>query len=201
MSRLRTDDITSVLGIDPGGTGTAVLVTREGSVREIRFSQNPFSLADEFSALAIEHRPFVLIEYTHGRRDDDVGTAYTFGRNAGRVEGFLLTHGMRWDFISPTNWKKRFKLLGYSSETGKSMARGIAKAMYPDVRPTPTLLSGDAYLIATLAKEIAFDGLYYETLSDSVLDDKHLYSSARSVVSKHGRNARAKTRNRKARDT
>lgn len=186
MTRINLNECTAALGIDQGGSGAGILIPRSGEgVREIRFSDDPFKIADELSLLALEHRLFILIEYTHGRRGDDPGTAYTFGRNAGRVEGMMLTHGMKWDYIRDEDWKAKFDLLGYEYSEGKRKARDKAKGLFKGSEPI--LETGDAYLIAWLAWMNLIGEMNYETFSDIVHDDSMLYSSARSTIAKYKR--------------
>lgn len=186
MTRINLSECTAVLGIDQGGSGAGILIPRSGvGVREIRFSQDPFTLADEFSLLALEHRLFILIEYTHGKTGDDPGTAYTFGRNAGRVEGMMLTHGIKWDYIRDEAWKAHFSLLNYEYDEGKRKARDKAATLFGGA--APIIQTGDAYLIAYLAWSILKGETNFETFSDIVHDDSMLYSSARSTIAKYKR--------------
>lgn len=190
---------TCVIGIDPGSTGAAVVIDRARNVTEIRFAKaNQYALAVEFSLNALIHKPWALMELTHGRECDDVVGAYVFGRNAGRIEGFMFSNGIPLDYVDPQEWKKHYSLLSYEYDEGKRLARDKAKILFPG--SSPILDTGDAYLLADLAWQIMFGGKTNATLlSDSVPADV-LNSSVRRLRSKHGTN-RKRSPKRYNRDT
>lgn len=192
-------NFTCVIGVDPGAKGAAVVIDKARNVTEIRFAKtDPYALADLFSFTAFVHKPWALMELTHGRECDDVVGAYVFGRNAGRIEGILFSNNVPLDYVDPQEWKKHYSLLAYEYDEGKRKARDKAQILFPGA--SPIIDTGDAYLLADLAWQIKFGEKTNATLlSDSVPLDV-LNSSVRRLRAKHGAN-RKRSPKRYNRDT
>jgi crossover junction endodeoxyribonuclease RuvC len=143
----------AVLGIDPGRSGAAVVLSMTGEpLAVIRGDQSADEIATEM-AEAISRRPvnvrLAVLEDVHSMPKQGVASTFTFGESKGIWKGIMGCYRLRSELVSPQKWQKA---LGCLSGGDKNVTKAAALAMFPAVGKGITHQVADAYLLAEYAR-------------------------------------------------
>lgn len=124
------------IGIDPGKSGAyAVIGVYPDPVLkpfdDLQFARDMRDVATliERTALSGEKwRSVVCVEKVGVLPREGVTSCFTFGKNAGYIEGVLTALGIPYQLIPPKKWKSEF---GLNSDKAKSVE--VCKKLFPDV--------------------------------------------------------------------
>lgn len=134
------ENVTAVIGIDPGLTGAVALLAGDQAVRVWDMptvtegrgqAVCPALLADilaEARDLA-GARPEVILERVAARPGQGVVSMFSFGRAAGIAEGVVGALGLPLKRVTPDTWKRRARLLGKP----KDASRALAIDLFPEI--------------------------------------------------------------------
>ena len=146
------------IGIDPGDTGAACLLTDEGpSFIDFKGATS----ASIVSSLLEWQREYTVelavVELVHSLPKQGVVSTFNFGRSFGWCQGVLDALLLPWRLVTPQKWQAG---LGADKSKGKAGLVEVAERLFPmaDFRgPKGGILSGraDAALIALWAKSHA----------------------------------------------
>ena len=146
------------IGIDPGQTGSACLLTDEG-LHFIDF-KGATSASVVYTLLSWQREftvELAVVEAVHSMPDQGVASTFAFGRSFGWCQGVLDALLLPWRLVPPQKWQAG---LGADKSKGKAGLVEVAERLFPmaDFRgPKGGTLSGraDAALIALWAKGIS----------------------------------------------
>lgn len=144
------------LGIDPGISGGAAIVTKwnhslshlpEKVALTFKFKDaTDKEISDFFVDCASNYDVHsALIEKVGATPQMGVTSAFTFGRSYGFLVGMLAAHGFSYDFVSPAIWQKSLKCM---SGGKKKITRAKAQTLYGNQLKITDAIA-DAILIAT----------------------------------------------------
>lgn len=131
----------TTIGMDPGVTGALAFLTDDGDLVEVR--DMPVFAVEKVvkgkkrtrryinvHALGDILRPHAgaqaVVEDVHSRPDDGGVQAFSFGFGAGALHGAIGALAMPLDTVTPTRWKKHFRLTADKNE-----ARRLATRLWP----------------------------------------------------------------------
>lgn len=124
-----------VCGIDPGLSGAVAFLRPDA-----RHPPNRLAVFDaplvggEFDGVAFakmlaERLPdMVAIEHAFSRPGQGVSSTFKFGRTFGQALGVIQALGVPYELVSPSVWKKFFKI---SAASPKDASRLVCKRLYP----------------------------------------------------------------------
>lgn len=154
------------IGIDPGSAGCAVCITESGEVRVCRFNSiTEKQVWDFVNSCAFDFECCAVLELVHSMPGDGGSSAFTFGHNAGIVEGFLIAASIPYQKKTPQTWmkyygikreivrgedRKEIKEKSESKTDFKKRLRAKAEQLYPQIKMTNDV--SDATLIANFCK-------------------------------------------------
>lgn len=133
-----------VLGIDPGISGGAAIISTDRSfIQTISFKNSPSS---EIVQWLEGHKPClkaVLIEKVHSYPKQGVCSVFTFGQNYGFWIGILTGLGISYKRVYPLRWQTTMQC-----RTGgdKNITKTKAQNLFPKLKITHAI--ADALLIA-----------------------------------------------------
>lgn len=143
----------TILGIDPGAKGAAVVINNTGIVSWLRFDKiNAYGQFTyfEFERKKSLHDIKVYLEKVHGRPGDTPMTAFQFGKSYGHTEAALLIaeyNHTEIEAVAPQTWQREFSIankMAYADRQRKQQA--IAQELFPYIKVTQDLAA--AILIA-----------------------------------------------------
>ena len=83
------------IGIDPGKTGAAALITNDGTHELLDYPGDPSLIVDTFRGWLINHEIIMAaLEKVGARPGQGVVSMFTFGRNVGAWEGIISAFGI-----------------------------------------------------------------------------------------------------------
>lgn len=123
------------IGIDPGQKGAYCVMSEDG------VSVHPWNETDFIVAMRDARRQandsgegiVAAVEKVGARPGQGTVSMFTFGKNAGKIEGVLMTLGIPYQLVPPQNWKREFSLI--KAEKRKSIE--TAKKLFPGVSLLP----------------------------------------------------------------
>ncbi|WP_410738907.1 crossover junction endodeoxyribonuclease RuvC [Citrobacter freundii] len=145
----------AVLGIDPGCSGSLVLITEQGGYIDhlamptikvgTKSRVNGAAVAAWIRQYGITH---AYLEQVGAMPGQGTASMFTFGHAAGVAEGILQGLNIPYTLVTPQAWKKSAGLIG----SDKDAARSRAIQLYPELRALDAKAKGqaisDALLIA-----------------------------------------------------
>ncbi|MNZ47731.1 hypothetical protein D3C78_654560 [compost metagenome] len=154
-----------IIGIDPGVTGSLVLLNDDGSyvdhllmpvVKKGKSSRvNGAAVAGWLAGKGVTH---AYLESVQSMPKQGVASVFTFGHAAGLIEGVMTGALIPITLVLPTAWKKSAGLIG----TDKDAARSRAVQLYPHIRELDLKGKGqalaDSILIARHGLSLASSG-------------------------------------------
>lgn len=169
------------IGADPGQKGCLVAINAHTGqlVSEIRYEKfSDAEFVDRIKALHINPGiAMVLMEQVHGKasaipmfcakckkpftcacgqlargiRPSIAMTEFKLGAAYGEMKMAIISQQIRLELISPQAWMLKMKVQG--KKQNPHSIRDKAQQLFPEAAPRPTLNTGDAYLLAWLARE------------------------------------------------
>ncbi|EBQ8804513.1 TPA: crossover junction endodeoxyribonuclease RuvC [Salmonella enterica subsp. enterica serovar Kisangani] len=143
----------AVLGIDPGCSGSLVLITEQGgyighlAMPTIKVGTkarvNGAAVAAWIRQYGITH---AYLEQVGAMPGQGTASMFTFGHAAGVVEGILQGLNIPYTLVTPQSWKKSAGLIG----SDKDAARSRAIQLYPELRALDAKAKGQAIADALL---------------------------------------------------
>ena len=145
--------MTAVLGIDPGCSGSLVLITDQGGYIDhlamptikvgTKSRVNGAAVAAWIRQHGITH---AYLEQVGAMPGQGTASMFTFGHAAGVVEGILQGLNIPYTLVTPQAWKKSAGLIG----SDKDAARSRAIQLYPALRALDAKAKGQAIADAIL---------------------------------------------------
>ncbi|EOD2761875.1 crossover junction endodeoxyribonuclease RuvC [Salmonella enterica] len=143
----------AVLGIDPGCSGSLVLVTEKGGYIDhlamptikvgTKSRVNGAAVAAWLRKYGITH---AYLEQVGAMPGQGAASMFTFGHAAGVAEGILQGLNIPYTLVTPQAWKKSAGLIG----SDKDAARSRAIQLYPELRALDAKAKGQAIADALL---------------------------------------------------
>lgn len=139
----------TVLGIDPGSSGAAVLITEAKDYYVALFKNK--TIDDISGWISVWDLKLLIkgyLEKVGAMSKDSVHNAFTFGSNTGKLKGVFSAYSIPYEEISPQTWQRHFGL-GAKFPTKakrKNAHKQKAQELFPDLKVT--LDMADALLIA-----------------------------------------------------
>lgn len=161
-------------GIDPGLSGAVAFIRPDAAHPSNRLAVFDAPLIGgefdgvAFAKLLAERLPdLVAIEHAFSRPGQGVSSTFKFGRTFGQALGVIQAMGVPYELVSPSVWKKSFKI---KPNSPKDASRLVCQRLWPDADIPLKRHHGraDAILIANYAWRRWYDELKIETevLSD-----------------------------------
>lgn len=155
----------TIIGIDPGENGGIAVNFPTGVVLALSFSDN--NLFPALHHINWEQDNLTIyMEKVHAMPSQGVTSMFTFGKNVGRIEGYLKCKGHVWVDVTPQTWQKalgliepRIKGVKLTSTEKEKIKRekkkkmlAMAQSLYPEIfkglNKGQSLSIADAVLIA-----------------------------------------------------
>lgn len=143
----------AVLGIDPGCSGSLVLITEQGGYIDhlpmptikvgTKSRVNGAAVAAWIRQYGISH---AYLEQVGAMPGQGTASMFTFGHAAGVAEGILQGLNIPYTLVTPQSWKKSAGLIG----SDKDAARSRAIQLYPELRALDAKAKGQAIADALL---------------------------------------------------
>ncbi|HBZ1831700.1 TPA: crossover junction endodeoxyribonuclease RuvC [Salmonella enterica subsp. enterica serovar Minnesota] len=143
----------AVLGIDPGCSGSLVLITEQGGYIDhlamptikvgTKSRVNGAAVAAWIRQYGISH---AYLEQVGAMPGQGTASMFTFGHAAGVAEGILQGLNIPYTLVTPQAWKKSAGLIG----SDKDAARSRAIQLYPELRVLDAKAKGQAIADALL---------------------------------------------------
>lgn len=145
--------MTAVLGIDPGCSGSLVLITDQGGyIDHLAMPTIKVGTKSRVNGAAVVAwiRQYVIthayLEQVGAMPGQGTASMFTFGHAAGVVEGILQGLSIPYTLVTPQAWKKSAGLIG----SDKDAARSRAIQLYPALRALDAKAKGQAIADAIL---------------------------------------------------
>ena len=144
-------------GIDPGLSGAVAFIRPDAAHPPNRLAVFDAPLVGgefdgvAFAKLLAERLPdMVAIEHAFSRPGQGVSSTFKFGKTFGQALGVIQALGIPYELVSPSVWKKHFKI---SPSSPKDASRLVCKRLYPgaDIPLKKHHGRADAILIAHYA--------------------------------------------------
>ena len=123
-------------GIDPGLSGAVAFIRPDAAHPPNRLAVFDAPLVGgEFDGVALakllaERLPdMVAIEHAFSRPGQGVSSTFKFGKTFGQALGVIQALGIPYELVSPSVWKKHFKI---SPSSPKDASRLVCKRVYPN---------------------------------------------------------------------
>lgn len=141
-----------ILGCDPGTSGTMTWM-HDGAIRILEHKKHEPSEFMRVITNAFAHSEFLIgFEVVGSRPDDDPFTAFKFGRNTGRLQGWLEWAVNDWggviEYVAPKTWQFEFGLGDIPPKIRKREHCTKAKELFPTEALRLTQINSDSLLIA-----------------------------------------------------
>ncbi|CUR95088.1 crossover junction endodeoxyribonuclease [Salmonella enterica subsp. enterica serovar Weltevreden] len=143
----------AVLGIDPGCSGSLVLITEQGGYIDhlamptikvgTKSRVNGAAVVAWLRKYGITH---AYLEQVGAMPGQGTASMFTFGHAAGVAEGILQGLNIPYTLVTPQAWKKSAGLIG----SDKDAARSRAIQLYPELRALDAKAKGQAIADALL---------------------------------------------------
>jgi crossover junction endodeoxyribonuclease RuvC len=125
-----------VCGVDPGLSGAIAFIRPDAAYGRNRLAVFDAPLiGGEFDGVAFaqllnERLPdMVAIEHAFSRPGQGVSSTFKFGKTFGQMLGVIQALGLRYELVSPSVWKKHFKI---TPSAPKDASRLVCRRLYPD---------------------------------------------------------------------
>jgi hypothetical protein len=142
------------VGIDPGKTGAAALITDEGTLDVLDYPGSPSLIVDRFRSWKLSYEiVMVALEKVSARPGQGVVSMFTFGRNLGAWEGILSAFSIPFMMPTPRQWQKGI-IDPKAGADSKTRSLNTARRLFPDASLSLKKDHGraDALLLAFWAK-------------------------------------------------
>ena len=144
----------SFIGIDPGKTGAAALITDEGNHEILDYPGSPSLIVETFMGWESKYNIIMAaLEKVGARPGQGVVSMFTFGRNLGAWEGIISAFSIPFMMPTPRQWQKGIIDPKAGTDT-KTRSLNTARRLFPDASLSRKKDHGrsDALLLAFWAK-------------------------------------------------
>jgi len=118
------------IGIDPGQTGAAVLLSKTG-IDFFDWPGDPVQFANELRQWQEDFNiQMVLLEKVHSMPAQGVSSVFKFGCNFGMIQGVLSALKIPYQLITPQKWQKGLIVPSDGKDT-KERSLTVARRMFP----------------------------------------------------------------------
>lgn len=150
--------LTSWMGVDPGASGAAIVLTRSSPGGEIEIDQLLFKgrTLQEIWRFFREQGIYLRIrkcylEKVHAMPKQGVTSTFSFGENYGSLQMAILAADIPFERVLSSSWQREFSLPSLKECDGnntrkKNAHKARAQELFPDVHVTHA--NADALLIA-----------------------------------------------------
>lgn len=141
------------IGLDLGANGGVVILTSDGTVKEV--FKNPNTVSDWIEKLEkykTEHC-FCITERVHSMPKNGGKANFTFGFTCGVALSLLEVNQIPFQEVTPQTWIKTYMMKKEKTETStqwKNRLKNKAKQLFP--KENITLWNADAFLIAEFCR-------------------------------------------------
>jgi len=138
------------IGIDPGKTGVAALVTHASAHEILDYPGDPSLIVDRLRSWKLSYEiVMVALEKVSARPGQGVVSMFTFGRNLGAWEGIISAFGIPFMMPTPRQWQKGI-IDQKAGADPKARSLNTARRLFPDAELTRKKDHGraDALLLA-----------------------------------------------------
>lgn len=119
------------IGIDPGADGCISYIWDVGEAAFWRFKEmTDQEVWDVFLGLSGKARSGAL-EKVGAMPKQGLSTTFAFGRNAGKVEAWLVAARVRWDWVTPAKWQTDLRC---RSGGDKKVTQAAAQKLWPHLK-------------------------------------------------------------------
>ena len=142
------------IGVDPGKTGAAALITDEGNHEILDYPGSPSLIVETFMEWESKYNiTMAALETVSARPGQGVVSMFTFGRNLGAWEGIISTFEIPFMMPTPRQWQKGIIDQKAGGDT-KERSLNTARRLFPDASLSRKKDHGrsDALLLAWWAK-------------------------------------------------
>lgn len=142
------------VGIDPGKTGAAALITGEGTHEILDYPGDPSLIVERFREWSLHYEiNMVALEKVGARPGQGVVSMFTFGRNLGAWEGIISAFSIPFMMPTPRQWQKGLVDQKAGPDT-KTRSLVTARRRFPDASLSRKKDHGraDALLLAVWAR-------------------------------------------------
>lgn len=140
------------LGIDPGASGGAALLTPALQVVDvIKFKDGTEDdIGNWFWQRATQDSSdvFAVLEKVNAMPKQGVSSSFKFGMSYGFLRGVLATLDIQREFVRPAQWQRA---LGCLSKGDKNVTKARAQELFPGVKVTHAI--ADALLLGVFAQK------------------------------------------------
>jgi crossover junction endodeoxyribonuclease RuvC len=145
--------MTYTLGIDPGGSGGAAIISDDARAYEAFSFTNATEMdihdkIKEFSLICQN----AFIEAVHSMPGQGVASTFKFGRSYGFIRGCVIACNIPLHDVSPIKWQT---LIGCRSGGDKNITKAKAQVLFPKIKITHA--TADALLIAEYGRRVLCD--------------------------------------------
>lgn len=147
----------AVIGIDPGKSGAAVLITLNRKIHILRFqNKTKEQIRNQFFEWTLWYQIEGFVEQVHHISGGGGTSAFTFGMARQFAEDCFLFNHIDYQSVAPQVWQRSFKLgkAMLSTKVRKHAHLDKAKELFPDLKITLDL--ADALLIAQYGYQKTF---------------------------------------------
>lgn len=125
--------IKAYLGIDPGASGAAALLTADGEAIVRDYPGDPSLAADLVRAWRTEYRiELAALEAVHAMPKQGVSSMFKLGANFGAWLGILAALSIPHVLVRPQEWQRGILTKGDGTDT-KARSLAAARRMWPDL--------------------------------------------------------------------
>jgi len=121
-----------IMGIDPGSVSGAfaIIDTTAGSARvgDLPVVEKNIHAAEFARSIGVYNPDVAVVERVNAFPKQGVSSVFAFGRAVGIIHGVLAASDVRIELVTPTVWKKFFKL-----GRDKEASRALAIRLFPQV--------------------------------------------------------------------
>ena len=136
-----------ILGIDPGKSGSIIILRPNGKVEKYKTPETPYDLNELLRNF--RGNSICFLEKVHGMPGMAGGSMFRFGENYGWLTMALISNKIRTELVTPQKWMAYYEVGTKGKSTGtewKNKLKAKAQQIFP--RETITLQFADALLIA-----------------------------------------------------
>ena len=148
------------IGVDPGTTGAVAMIDKQGGVNVYDFET--MEALDALLAVKSFARATACVEKVASMPKQGVSTTFKFGKNTGRVIGWLEALGIPFVEVTPTKWQKMVYDSGEKMADKKAQSLQVARKLFPAMLPMLKRKKdhnrADALLIAEYCRKVNQNG-------------------------------------------
>jgi len=138
------------MGVDPGMTGAAALLTATGDVVDlIEFEKHTIPEVSRLFFKYSDQINFAILEKVASRPGQGAPSTFKFGRASGIVYALLIAYGIPFEEHIPQLWMKYLKCM---TQGDKNVTKEAAQRLFPGHKWT--LKNSDAVLIAEYCRRL-----------------------------------------------